>query len=250
MTGISLVRRTPPERRPALVDERGSLTWRRARPRSDALAVGLAAAPGGQPATVGILCRNHRGFVEALAAAAGSAPTRCCSTPASPARSSATCSTASSATILIYDEEFADLSSRPGRRSTTWSRCGLGTEGATAGATTLDELIDDHRGKRPAEAGSPGGSVLLTSGTTGTPKGARRPAAVAGALASMFDRIPWRAEQTTVVAAPMFHAWGFGQLAISATLALHGRDAAPLRPRGDAGARRRAPARPGSRSSR
>jgi len=35
----------------------------------------------------------------------------------------------------------------------------------------------------------------------------------------MFDRIPWRAEETTAGAAPMFHAWGFGQLAISATVA-------------------------------
>jgi fatty-acyl-CoA synthase len=34
----------------------------------------------------------------------------------------------------------------------------------------------------------------------------------------MFERIPWRAEETTVVAAPAFHAWGFGQLAISATM--------------------------------
>jgi fatty-acyl-CoA synthase len=34
----------------------------------------------------------------------------------------------------------------------------------------------------------------------------------------MFDRIPWRAEETVVVAAPMFHAWGFGQLAIAATM--------------------------------
>ena len=26
----------------------------------------------------------------------------------------------------------------------------------------------------------------------------------------MLDRIPWHAEETIVVAAPMFHAWGFG----------------------------------------
>ena len=37
-------------------------------------------------------------------------------------------------------------------------------------------------------------------------------------MAAMLDRIPWRAEETVVVAAPMFHAWGFGQLAIAATL--------------------------------
>ena len=34
----------------------------------------------------------------------------------------------------------------------------------------------------------------------------------------MLDRIPWRAGETTVIAAPIFHAWGFGQVAISATM--------------------------------
>ncbi len=62
--------------------------------------------------------------------------------------------------------------------------------------------------------------MLLTSGTTGTPKGARRGASGGGpALAAMFDRIPWRAEQPVVVAAPAFHAFGFGAVAIAFTLA-------------------------------
>ena len=60
--------------------------------------------------------------------------------------------------------------------------------------------------------------MLLTSGTTGTPKGARRSGGGPASLAAMLERIPWRAGETTVVAAPMFHAWGFGQLAISATM--------------------------------
>ena len=60
--------------------------------------------------------------------------------------------------------------------------------------------------------------MLLTSGTTGAPKGARRSGGGVTTLAAMLDRIPWRAGETTVVAAPMFHAWGFGQLVISATM--------------------------------
>ncbi len=35
----------------------------------------------------------------------------------------------------------------------------------------------------------------------------------------MLTRTPWRAEETTVVMAPMFHAWGWSQLVMSATLA-------------------------------
>ena len=84
---------------------------------------------------------------------------------------------------------------------------------------TLDGLELARRGRRPARPDRPGRIILLTSGTTGTPKGARRSGSGgAGALAAMFDRIPWRAEETVVVAAPMFHAWGFGQLAIAATM--------------------------------
>ena len=35
----------------------------------------------------------------------------------------------------------------------------------------------------------------------------------------MLDRTPWRAEEPIVIAAPMFHAWGFSQLLFSALLA-------------------------------
>src|SRR5271170_8298474 len=55
--------------RPALVDEIGALTFRELDRRADALAAGLQALPGGTPAVVAIMCRNHRGFVEALIAA-------------------------------------------------------------------------------------------------------------------------------------------------------------------------------------
>ena len=60
--------------------------------------------------------------------------------------------------------------------------------------------------------------VLLTSGTTGTPKGARRSGGGPDELAGMLEAIPWRGGETIVVAAPMFHAWGFGQLVIAATM--------------------------------
>jgi acyl-CoA synthetase (AMP-forming)/AMP-acid ligase II len=38
-------------------------------------------------------------------------------------------------------------------------------------------------------------------------------------LKSILDRTPWRAEETTVIVAPMFHAWGFSQLAFAASMA-------------------------------
>jgi acyl-CoA synthetase (AMP-forming)/AMP-acid ligase II len=64
--------------RPALVDERGTLTWRELDQRCDALAVALQGLTGRRPRTLGIMCRNHRGFVEALVAANRTGMACCC----------------------------------------------------------------------------------------------------------------------------------------------------------------------------
>ena len=55
--------------RPALIDELGTLTWRQLDERINALAAALQGLPSGQPKVIGIMCRNHRGFVESLVAA-------------------------------------------------------------------------------------------------------------------------------------------------------------------------------------
>ena len=69
----------------------------------------------------------------------------------------------------------------------------------------------------PAEKGR---VVILTSGTTGTPKGAARnqrdsiePAA------ALFSKIPLKARETTMIAAPMFHSWGFAHFMLGLPLA-------------------------------
>ncbi len=82
--------------------------------------------------------------------------------------------------------------------------------------------------------------MILTSGTTGTPKGAARkqPDSIEP-LAALFSKIPLKARETTMIAAPMFHSWGFGHftlaLPLSSTLVLRRRfdpedDAAGGRP--------------------
>ena len=54
--------------RVAVVDELGSLTWREVHERSNAIAWGLAGAGVGEGDGVAIMCRNHRGFVDATLA--------------------------------------------------------------------------------------------------------------------------------------------------------------------------------------
>ncbi len=62
--------------------------------------------------------------------------------------------------------------------------------------------------------------VILTSGTTGTPKGANRkqPESLEPA-AALFSKIPLRARETTVIAAPMFHSWGYAHFTMALPLA-------------------------------
>ena len=68
MSGIGLSAARAP-RATALVDERGFLTWAELDRRVDAAGVGLHELLGEREGTLGILCRNHRGLVESLAAA-------------------------------------------------------------------------------------------------------------------------------------------------------------------------------------
>src|SRR6201999_2732108 len=58
--------------------------------------------------------------------------------------------------------------------------------------------------------------VILTSGTTGTPKGAQRTSPDGlMTLASLLDMIPYRRGSTMVIAAPLFHSWGFLHFVVS-----------------------------------
>jgi acyl-CoA synthetase (AMP-forming)/AMP-acid ligase II len=223
MSGIGLSAVRAP-RSTALVDERGFLTWAELDRRVDAAGVGLRELLDGHDGTdltLGILCRNHRGLVEALAASSRIGADALLLNTGFSGPQLRDVLEREHATVVVYDEEFAPLLAQARERLPGLTEVLAWVEDpdhSHPGTHTLDGLIDAHLGSRPARPSRPGRTVLLTSGTTGTPKGARRSGGAAGSLASMLERIPWRAGETTVVAAPMFHAWGFGQLAISATM--------------------------------
>ncbi|WP_020106615.1 AMP-binding protein [Nocardia sp. 348MFTsu5.1] len=202
----------------ALIDERGSLTWAELDDRSDALAAGLARNTTGESTTIGILCRNHRGLVESLTAATKTGADALLLNTGFSGPQLAEVLAREGATTIVYDDEFSGLVEHARDKVDDLVELIAWSED-TSSAQTIDEVIVGNRGKRPPKPAKAGRIILLTSGTTGTPKGARRSGGGgAGALAAMFDRIPWRAEQTVVIAAPMFHAWGFGQMAVSASM--------------------------------
>lgn len=51
--------------------------------------------------------------------------------------------------------------------------------------------------------------AILTSGTTGPPKGASRTGGSVGSALALLSGLPYQVRQTHLVAAPMFHAWGW-----------------------------------------
>ncbi len=206
--------------RAGLVDELGILTWRQIDRRADALAAALQALPGGQPEVIGLMARNHRGFVDALIAAnrIGADVLLLNTSFAGPALAEVLEREGEGRSVaVIYDEEFTETVDRAvaGRPDTTRIVAWTDTD---TDALTVESLIAEHDGREPVRSVEKGRVILLTSGTTGTPKGAKHSGGDPSVLKAILDRTPWRAEQPVVIAAPMFHAWGFSQLAFAASM--------------------------------
>ena len=207
--------------RAGLVDELGILTWRQIDRRADALAAALQALPGGQPEIIGLMARNHRGFVDALIAAnrIGADVLLLNTSFAGPALAEVLEREGAGKTVaVIYDEEFTDTVERALAGSPETTRIVAWTENPDERQPTVEGLITEHLGQEPERATAKSRTILLTSGTTGTPKGATHSGGDPSVLKAILDRTPWRAEQPVVIVAPMFHAWGFSQLAFAASM--------------------------------
>ena len=206
-----------PERE-AIVDERGTLTFEEMQRRTDSLARGLRAEGVKEGDGVAIMCRNHRGFIDATIACSKLGANALYLNTAFAGPQIADVLKREDPKALIYDEEFAGLVSEgcEGRkRLVAWRDPGEDPSGPL-----LEELIGregDSELEPPSEKGS---VVILTSGTTGTPKGAARkqPESLDPA-AALFSKIPLKARETTMIAAPMFHSWGFAHFTLGLPLA-------------------------------
>jgi fatty-acyl-CoA synthase len=198
----------------AILDERGSLTWERLHRRSNALAHAFAEMGIGPGDGIGVMARNHRGFLETTLAAAklGASALYLNTMFAGPQLVEVMRREGPKA--LVYDEEFGDLLAgvEPGvQRIVAWH------DGAPpAGATTVEQLIADGDDSDLQPPPDKPRFVILTSGTTGTPKGAQRttPDGLM-TLASLIDKIPYRSGSTMMIAAPLFHSWGFLHFVVS-----------------------------------
>ena len=204
--------------RAAIVDERGTLTFAQVHRRTNALARALAGAGVREQDGVAIMARNHRAFIETTVACAKLGASALYLNTAFAAPQIADVLQRESPVAVVYDQEFAELA-RAGAQGrmgfVAWS-----DPGAATADPLLEDLIaasDDSELEPPLERGR---VVILTSGTTGTPKGAtRKQPDSLEPVAALFSKIPLRARGTTVIAAPMFHSWGFAHFTLALPLA-------------------------------
>jgi acyl-CoA synthetase (AMP-forming)/AMP-acid ligase II len=199
--------------RPAVVDDRGMLTFAEVHQRSDRLARALADRGVEAGTTIAVLCRNHRGPLELATAAAKLGADVVLLNTSLSTSAIGDVLREQGATVLVADQEFDRPRLPPrGQLVTAWTDPGT----ARRGEATLDGMIESD-GIATLPVRPPAGKlVVLTSGTTGTPKGAARPnprsLAPAGAILS---RIPLRAGEPVFIAPPVFHTWGFAALQLA-----------------------------------
>ncbi len=210
--------------REAIIDEAGTLTFGEVHTRTNSLAHALSDEGILEGDRIAIMCRNHRGFIEAAVACSKLGANVLYLNTAFAAPQLADVVAREQPVALIYDQEFAEMMAGAAtdlRRFIAWC-----DDPDASSDPTVEDLI--ARGD-PADVVPPsehGKVVILTSGTTGTPKGAARklpdsmqPAAI------LLDAIPLPAQGRTMIAAPMFHSWGGLHLSLAivlgSTIVLH-----------------------------
>jgi acyl-CoA synthetase (AMP-forming)/AMP-acid ligase II len=200
--------------RTAMVDELGELTYRQLHERSNRLADSLRARGVGAHDGVAVMCRNHRGFVDVSLAAAKLGADILYLNTAFAGPQLVDVLDRENPTVVVHDEEFAGLLDQVDTRERV-----LGwVDDPAEDDVTLESLIaaGSPRDHRPPVRNSR--VIILTSGTTGTPKGAPRSRAGIEAATALLSRLPLRSGWRCHIAAPLFHTWGWAHFALSMLL--------------------------------
>ena len=207
----------------AIVDELGTLTFREVHERTNALAHALSDAGILEGDGVAIMCRNHRGFIDVTVACSKLGANALYLNTAFAGPQITDVVEREKPVAIVYDAEFEGLIHDAGVRRKRFIAWHDG--GEKPKDPLVEDLIEQGDPSDVVPPGEKGRVVILTSGTTGTPKGASRkqPESLDPA-AALFSKIPLRARGTTMIAAPMFHSWGFAHftlgMGLSSTLVM------------------------------
>lgn len=231
----------------AIVDDGGSMNYKELHEQTSVLAKALFRTGIRERNRIGVLCRNHRGLVMALCAHGRLGTDIVFFNTGASAEQTRAVLKEQKIDLLFIDEEFLPLLPRD------FSECPViiaWEHGDTIGlsreqeaelkpASNIQDAIDSgdyaerhsewaslHEVIRttPTDQSIPaiprlGRTIILTSGTTGTPKGARRPEPKTYMPASsIMSRIPLKHHRPVFLSAPMFHTWGFAQIQLALAL--------------------------------
>ena len=198
----------------ALIDERGALSFGDLDNRTNALANEWRRRGLGPAGGVAIMARNHRGLLEAVYSAAKCGARIVLFNTGFGAAQVADTVAREGIDLIVYDEEYgsvvADTHPRLGRVR-AWSD--------TPDPDTLDALIEHGDTAPPPDPGGRPKIVILTSGTTGTPKGAVRsePYSLIP-VGGLLGKVPFRGREVTECCVPLFHSLGFSHAMIAMVL--------------------------------
>lgn len=200
-----------------IIDERGELTWAELHQRTNALASSLRSRGVGEGDGVAVMCRNHRGFIEASIAVSKLGADVLYLNTAFAGPQLADVLEREQPRLVIHDEEFTGLleGADVGERVLAW----VDEEPTGDDAPdTLDRLVAAGSTTELDPPSREGRTIILTSGTTGTPKGAPRPQGGIPAAVSLMSRMPMRSGWRCYLAAPLFHTWGFAHYQLAMLL--------------------------------
>ncbi|ODR03665.1 acyl-CoA synthetase [Mycobacterium sherrisii] len=191
--------------RPALIDERGALSFSDLDKRTNALANEWRQRGLGPGARVAVLADNHRGLLETVYATGKCGATILLLNTGFGGMQLAEMVSREGVDLLVYDEAYGaavdGLRPRLGRFR-AWAE--------SHGPDTLESLIEHGDPGPPPSSGGRPRIVISTSGTTGVPKGAARsePHSLIP-IGGLLGKVPFRGREVTECCVPLCHSMGF-----------------------------------------
>ncbi|GAB08539.1 putative fatty-acid--CoA ligase [Gordonia araii NBRC 100433] len=196
--------------RVAVIDGETRVTYRELHAKTDAIASAWVAEGVTDRSTVAVLCRDHLGLVEAMIAAAKLGSRLVLMNTGFAGAQLADVARREGIDAVVADDEFAESVSL-----------------LPDSVRRLDPSANRADKPAPSLPRQQGGFVILTGGTTGTPKGVPRRVRSPLAAAQFLDRVPLRPGGVTLLCAPLFHGTALSQFILSLNLGctnvLHGR---------------------------